>query len=502
MTLIKKTLLLILLSTFAIQCSSDSEVLASFDGGTVSRKELRDYFQIRGAKINEKSATIQNQSNVLEQIALQKMIYKDYLATEKVSQDFIDKLINLTKGQMLISIYKQSFEEKALRKNPMDLITMQMLILRPNSESEETSSKSQELLKKLNDTNSDSEIAAIIKENTVDANRKPIAGLIEPFCVNCGPNPYADLLEEPLKNNDKKFYLSELDGNAYLIRIVRRRGIHANVLNRYLEENFAMFEKMAKEYKNESKDPNEQNNADFYLRGTAKEKAESYGEHISRQFKNGLWQSELERIKNESSVKVENPPMLISVDNLDPKEFPDDRVLAIKADGKSIQVGTFREDFKELSEIIGRKSGGDSSKEDLWDMLNFFYNIYLSALYMEEDSKVKSLLDSDLYESSIEFLKNSLVWSLFMQEISDEKVDISETDLRDTYEAGKMFAYSKPDPNDKQKRIPLPYSQVRTKILSELENQKRKSIFDSKINLLKTDRQLKIAKDSLKEGKI
>lgn len=500
MTKFKSTILLTLF-LLTVRCSSDSEVLASFESGNVTRKELREFFQIRGAKINEKTASVTNQSNVLEQLALQKMVHRDYLASEKISKELLDKLVNLTKGQMLITLYKQDFEARALREELMEFVTMQMAILRGTEEEPLDPNKSQEVLGILNSAKSESEIAEIIRKFTVDKNRKPIAGYIEPFCINCGTNPYADILEEPLKNGDNKFYLKEESGISYILRIVDTTKLHEKVLGRYIEKSLVEFQEMAKQYKDSVENPQEKAGADFYIQGNLSEKARSYADHLSKQFRNGLWEKEMERVKENSQVKVENVPNLTSPEAIDPKEFPDDRILAELPDGKKIDIGAFRQDFKELTDVLGRNQG-DSPKEELWDVLNFFYNIYLSSLIMAEDESVKPTLESDLYKRSLKYLEYSLVWALFMQEITNEKIEVSESDIRDTYEAGKMFAYSKADPKNPDKRTPRPYSQVRDNIREELENQKRKSIFDSKLSRLKTDYNLKIATESLQEGKI
>jgi hypothetical protein len=89
-----------------------------------------------------------------------------------------------------------------------------------------------------------------------------------------------------------------------------------------------------------------------------------------------------------------------------------------------------------------------------------------------------------------------------MKDIANETVSVTESEIKDTYEAGKLFAYSTPDSKNPQKRNPIPFSQVKEKIRGELEKSKRDAISDNKLTSLKTEYQVKIATDSLKEGKI
>lgn len=493
------TLSIIALQILTINCSSDSEALASYEGGIVSRKELRDFFEIRGAKIDEKTASIQSQQTVLEHIALQKLIYNETISSGKISKEFLDNLVEITKGQMLIAVYKKEFEEKVLESNPLELISMQMVVLK--GEEEDTKAKAEEILSKLNQTSKEAEINSIVVSSTMDESRIPIKGYIEPFCVNCGPDPIQDIYKEALEKNDGKFYLTYSNGRTYILRITETRHIHTKVLDKFLTKEFQKLKERAEEYVSSTTDEASKQSAKYYTDSNPSENGAGYADHLSRQFKDRIWQTELERIRSESKIQVVEPPMLISAESIKLTDFPDTKVLAILPDNSEITIGSFHTNFKEVSEILGRGKPQDK-KQELWDMLNFFYNIYLSSLFLQEDPSAKIILSSDLYKDALEYFRYSLTWTLFMKDIASEEIRISETEIRDTYEAGKLFAYSTPDSKNPQKRNPLPYSQVKERIKEELEKSKRDAISDTKLNTLKTEYQLKIATDSLKEGKI
>jgi hypothetical protein len=89
-----------------------------------------------------------------------------------------------------------------------------------------------------------------------------------------------------------------------------------------------------------------------------------------------------------------------------------------------------------------------------------------------------------------------------MKEISNEKVEVSEVEMRENYETGKMFSYSSPDPSNPQKKITKPYASVRLDILRDMENAKRKSIFDKKLDAMREKYKLVLNNEIFRNGKI
>jgi len=501
-TEMRNTLFLILLLTFAslqISCSRDSEVLASFKSGTVTRKELRDYYRVHGAEINERNASIENQTKILENIAIQKIIYDELSKSGKLDNEFIDRLIRLSRSQILIPLYRQEFESRVLRREPMEFAMIQMAVLR--SDSNPSDDLGIDILNLLNSAKNNREINEIIRNHTVDNNLKPVSGYLEPYCLNCGPNRLPDFLKEPLENKDKKFYRVVNQSNVYLLRIAKTTRLHHPVLLRYLEERFLELENLAKDFLNRAKEQDEIRMAENYTRGNAKNKAKNYYDLYSKQFKDALWERELSRIRDSSAIKLTSFPQYDKKEQINPKDWEEDRILAELPNGETVRYVPIRDDFRIIfSKIYNQKH--PTPQDEIWDFYNFFYSSYLPAIYVEYDPASKSILGSELYNFALETLRRSYAWSLFVQEIANESLIVPEEDIRATYEAGKMFAYSRPDPKQPDKRIPIPYSEARERIQRELEDQKRRSILNSKINLLKTEQDLKYSEKSLKEGEI
>jgi hypothetical protein len=480
-------------------CTGDSEVLATYEGGVVTRKELRDFYALRNIEVSEKTASLQSQSQILEQMAVQKIVYKEFFEAEKILPEFLDKITGMTQGQMLLSLHKKNFEDRLKKRVPIQFAEVQTALFQKSEEGAEA--KADELLAKLNGTSSKKEINRLIQENTMHKPTKAVSGMVGPTCLNCGEDDMTILLEKCLEADDGKFQKVSLDDGIYLIRIVEKRSIHLPALTRYLTKSFSNLQSMAKEFRDSVESEEEKNLAEGFTNGEAEEIAKQYENLFSNRFKTFQWAEEMKRIRNVSGITTPNAPILVSPESLDLKTLNETFVLAKYSSGKELTLGEFQKDFKDLSKVV-KKPVATNERQDLWDLLNFFYNNYIVFMYFEEAPEAEQIRKTDLFEESLKSLKYSFAWTLFMQEILAENVEVTENEIRDTYEAGKKYGYSTPDPANSQNRIPKPYSSVRAEIKESLENAKRKSIFDQRLAQLKTEYALKLASESLTEGKI
>lgn len=502
-----KTQLLLTICTlfvFVANCSSEKEVLATFKGGEITRKELRDAYLVFGYEPNENNTSVEVQENILDTLALQRIV-RDYLEkNNELDLDYIQKLVELTQGQLLINYYKNDYLKKALKKNTIDMITFQLAILRsPNSiePDSDLEKKAQELLTQLNSTKDEAKIREIISSHTFDINTKPTGGITQPSCYNCGQDEFYSIFQEAIQAKDKKFYLTSANTNLYLYKVLNLDKLHSKVLARYIEEKIINQQDLAREYLNTTNDELGKQAAQSILNQNPKVQAGQYAELFLRQFNDKLWKEELTRIKSSSQIQVHEISNFEDPKDINPKNFSQDIVLVQLPNGEKITFFQLQTIFKEVNNKIYKNEPQDPKKE-IFDILNFFYKFYIPALYLEWEPNAQKIKESDRYKLALEYLKNQYIFNGFVQSELNEKIIIPEEDIRNTYEAGKMFAYSKEDPKDKNKRIPLPYSEVRDKIRSELENQRKRNQIESKISLLKMEYDLNIKKELLKPGKI
>ncbi len=132
-------------------------------------------------------------------------------------------------------------------------------------------------------------------------------------------------------------------------------------------------------------------------------------------------------------------------------------------------------------------------------MLNLFQSTIIQGKIGENSKEVQSIGKETAYLMQMEKMKTSLALKTFQDEIKAIPVTVTEQQLRDSYEAGKLYAYADPDPKNPQNRIPKPYALVREQIKNDMENSQRNGFIEQKISGLKTTYNLKVAQDQLKE---
>ena len=96
----------------------------------------------------------------------------------------------------------------------------------------------------------------------------------------------------------------------------------------------------------------------------------------------------------------------------------------------------------------------------------------------------------------------NVLQSMFLSDKFKNSISVSEQELRDTYESGKNFVYSKPSPTDPSKKIPQKFEEVKESIRQDIMNTKKKTEIQNYISKLKQDYDLKIYTNKLKQGKI
>lgn len=214
----QKTLSLTILSlfvTFAINCSRDSDVLASFKSGTVTREELRAYYKLRGIEPDPNSASIATQAKIVEEIGIQKIAEANNSNTNVVTKDEYARIMGFVEPQVLFNDYRKQFSEKLLSSGMLQFAFGRILFVKAGTDA---STKANSLLQQIQGIKSDREIAEFISKNTDETQRKAIGGRLEPHCINCGDDPFTAILKEA---SDKKgeFILKEAQGNYYILRV-------------------------------------------------------------------------------------------------------------------------------------------------------------------------------------------------------------------------------------------------------------------------------------------
>ncbi|MCW7504086.1 LIC12015 family putative lipoprotein [Leptospira paudalimensis] len=497
--LIHRVMLLGLILLPLINCAKDSEILATFDGGTVTRREMN--FVIEASKrgnTEPQPISADIQAKILESIALEKILLKDAIKANKVSEADVTKIESLVKDFLKLNVYMREYVKNGLKSKPLEFINLQLALVRGEDEAENLK-KAQDLANRLN-TLSDKEVAIEIAKVTDDMTRKPIGGKLEPFCTNCAETPLEDILSEVRGVKQGKFiaYAKQGEGRiAYVVRSLGTEKVHPERLRKYFTSVFDAFKEEAIEYGKTHEDAETKASIAYFTEGESADKANQFASHTMKEYEQGLYQKELKKITEESGITVANLPRFTGPDDVDPKVFTPEYSLYSNKEGKSYTWKDLTADFDAIPSQL--KQEYKTEKAKTWDMLNLFQSTILQGKIAETSKRVQNV-DSEIgYLMQLDKMKVSLALKSLQDEIKAIPVTVTEAQMRDAYEAGKLYAYSDQDPKNPQNRIPKPYTAVRERIKSEMEGSQRNSFIEQKVSGLKTTYNLVIANDRLKE---
>ncbi|MGQ2870821.1 LIC12015 family putative lipoprotein, partial [Leptospira santarosai] len=358
--------ILSLLVTFATNCSRDSDVLASFKSGTVTREELRTYYKLRGIEPDLNSASIATQAKIVEEIGIQKITEINNKNTNIVTKDEYDKIMSFVEPQVVFNDYRKQFSEKLLTSGMLEFAFGRILFLKAGPD---TSAKANTFLQQIQTIKSDREIAEFITKNTDEAQRKAIGGKLEPHCINCGDDPFTAILKEA---TDKKgeFILKEAQGNYYILRVERIEKIYPKKIDKFFQNELDKLKTLALKYvSKEGITEDEKNAAKFYSDVVVNERANQTAEHYGNRFFKEAWKKEMDSLKAKSGLKIADlTPEFI-------KGLKSETVLFEDKNGTKFSFKDLIAEFNKISTIIQKRKG--SLEEEKNDQLSFYTQIYL-----------------------------------------------------------------------------------------------------------------------------
>ncbi|MEM7180716.1 MAG: hypothetical protein AAF518_07375 [Spirochaetota bacterium] len=478
-------------------CNSGKEVLATFQGGSVTRQELRDFYKFKDAPINPKTTSLKNQLAVLEGIALQKIIYKENEKAKIFAGKEFTNIWEIAEKQMLADLYRKEYQKNLSSEEKLKLVSIQFLFLKANK-GEDLSSQAENHKKALAALSDDKAIYKYMAENTQENGRKPVGGFLEPFCVNCGPNPLLDTFTEGIRGKSKDFFVSsDKFANAYIYRVVERQEVTSDSLVAFLKERFLKFQAQASAFDKDAKSKKEKQYATYYMESGAKldKKVKLTAEHYQKQFAKIAWTKHLQEISKTNAMSV-NSEIRQKRSSIAVGDLQDDTVLyTFKS-----KPFTYKELNQEFDKLRVQGEAEADNPRIIREKLNFLYEIYIPGVLFSTLEAAKKIRGSDAYKLAETFLRRGISWSFFQNNLQKQKIEIKEEEIKETYEAGKMYSYV--DTNIKDKKVPLPYGQVKERIRRELTQNKTRKLFENQIAGLKKQYALKVDNKKLKEGKL
>ncbi len=511
----KKILVLSLLSLIFSQCNLDSDVLASFKGGTVTRKELRTFYKLNtgGRKAEPNHPTLEEQTQLLETLGLFKLIGQFNTEQKTVTEDETNVFLKYSKPQMAASFLQKSLAEKLETDGKVKFAFARVILITSQDPKDNQTAqiRAEEILQKIQQISSKKDITKFVTENTDETSRRAVGGLLEPQCLNCGSDPNSAITIEAAEK-EGTWILKELQDpqdprnpvnpnqprpkKFLVLRVEKTETIYAGRLGKFFQRELGKLKKIATEYVN-TPGLSEQSKAEakrYYADLKVDEIAPRYEDYMKKRFLyNAVSEQEEKLIKNAGFDRVS-----INQENLN--SFNDESVLLTNT--KTGEVTKYKDVVAELKQLA-ITSGLDTAKlDDKANVLQFFKQQYIWYKIAGQSEEIAKTIDSDEFQEEFSMMKLYIIQPLVFKKVLPNDVDVSEAEMREQYEAGKMFTYVKQNPANPQDRTPMPYAEVRAKIKDDLLRSKKQSMVRDFTQKLKTDYQFILDSKQLKTGKI
>jgi hypothetical protein len=487
---IKKASILISLSLLIIfqACRPGEDVLVSFEGGKVQRKNLRELYDIEDAPRNEKTLSIATQTAILEQMGIQEIIEKESILSGFFDRSDIKDLMYYTEKEMIVNLYLKNFFQEKKDSESLEMLNIQFALLYNNDDSAIDKIKTEISALKDND-----KIEEYISGITQEDGRKCVGGILEPQCNNCtAQDQITSLFKEGITKNDSNFYVSKDGNKAFIYRIFDRDKVKSKNLDEFLTKKFKNLREKAIAYTNKNNSEDDKQKAAYYLEDSPRleEKAKMTASHYLRGFQNRVIPEELIRLQNEKSFTINEELKGGNITLLENTE-----TVVLKTPTESYTV-------KQLNEDFSRVFPNQKDTAGIPEKLNFLQNIMLPTKLIADSSEGEKVRNSDTYKTAFAYMKRSIAFNIQKSESEKEVPPISDAQIKEIYEAGKQFQFSEPSPKNPNERVAIPFEKVKDKIKSELTTKNAESVFQKKILDLKTKYKMEIHVDKLKEGSI
>ncbi len=401
--------------------------------------------------------------------------------------------MDLKEKQVLVTLYRKSFLDSATASKDMEVVSSQMLYIMKDKNGNSNTQKADSVWASLQNIKSDSEINAFFTKETDEQGRKPVAGLVEPQCMNCSKeNILKDIFSEAHeKNITGQFFKKEINKDIFIYRILEIKKIKKDDFGAYVKKKYKDIISKAKEYATKATEE-EKKLAEYYLRDEVQigKETDMIVQRNTNDFENNLWLDQFKRIIVESKFEFSKELQ----DLFDGKltaipDFKDTSVLYTDA-GKDFMYKDLRAEYNKIN--LKKKTVTAN------DIFSFFQTAYLPIALMKDRKEVLALKTSEKFESGITSWKKKICWSLLVEELENGIVLPDEKQLKDIYEAGRQTTYLKQDPTNPNKRDPMSFSEAKPQILEEIRNSKLKSEIQRYAEKLKSEYKLKLFPEKLK----
>ena len=488
--------ILAILLLLLVNCKFDSEVLAEFTGGKITRKDLREFYPSFNIPQNENTTAIKYQMSILESIGVESIAGIEAEKQGKTKSEMFKSITELKEKQILVNLYRKTFLEKEMDKIDLDMVSAQMLYIKKDQNNKPSQAKLDSLWNEIQNLKSDKEINALFSKESDELGRKPVAGFVEPQCMNClKDNILKDIFKEGFEAKEtKKFFKSEINNDYFIYRILEIKKIKKSDLLSYMKKKNKEIITLAKEFA--TKGEEEKKQAEYYLKDEVQveRELEMIVQRYTSELENQVWTNEFKKQIDQSKLQFskEIQSLFDGLSNELPN-FTKEYVLFTK-DGKEYKYSDLESEFQKVNIKNITQTKNDS--------FAFFQSAILPIAIFYDKKESQDLKNSDSYKKEIQSWRNKISWSLLVQDLESKIPVPDDAKLKDIYEVGKNSSYSKPNPSNPNATIPIPFADVKQRIIEEIKSNSLKSEIQKYVETLKSNYQFKVYSDKLKPNAV
>ncbi|MCB1140108.1 MAG: hypothetical protein KDK23_15210 [Leptospiraceae bacterium] len=397
------TLAVLLFSMSMAACSGDGEVLATYEGGEITRGDMRNLVKASGQ--NPEEITTAQQNEILKIIATYRLAALE-MSGDKEVQDWIKANSGLLERKALL----RAFQAHLKTDEPFQIISIQLAIVRKDQE-RSRKKEAEDLAAKLNEMSSDDEIDALVAQASDSEGTRLNGGRIVPHCISCKPD-LLSFVTDPLKEAEQgKFIVIDAEGAYYVARKLSLDELEPEELFAFYQEYFTSLAKMAKKA------------------GLEKEISPVMIETQAKQYSDRLVRSQvnsneelkehLEKIEKEHEFKINREGLSLESFNGEA-----DDTWIMEMDGKKRTIA-------DMKKIV------DATSLPAEALVQIMQNIYIPSELLMLSPEYDSVVDSDLYQFMSEYNKNEALAGRYMQK-QTENMQVTEEQIQEYYNLRKF----------------------------------------------------------------
>ncbi|MBL8019771.1 MAG: hypothetical protein JNM27_08915 [Leptospirales bacterium] len=447
-------------------CKNDWQTLSEFDGGKVTRGELRSAF-----KLMDGQPALEMQDRVLTDLSLLK------ITALEASKEGLDKGDEFQKRMQVFEklAYMGALEQELIaqsKKKKFKLMELQFAYLQEPTKPQKRKEEAEDLAKKLNAA-SDSDVQKIILQKTENKRYGILGGFVDPLCVSCTPNPYSFITDAAAKA-DGKFVVVDDPNGFWIVRRINEKEYAGDDLRSVFEAYWKKTMRIARATLPTMPDNQERKEFESALLGEAQieQMAKQQSEQLAKRESQGLLQKRIEERKTKLGYEA-LPGMRAYFESKDPKATPGPDA-GFKLNGKTVL----------LSELmVGLPEDLSPDKRPIIQQVLLPYEV------LKDDELKKDTLDSDQYTFLKDWNRNNQLAILFL---GKQKIpEVTEQEIMDRFKLRQF---------DEFKNQSL--GQVRDRLKAEIESGNRQALLKKTQDELSKKYNLKMFKDKLKGGEL